>query len=223
MSLKYKARASIAADKDFKSDVKRIRKYSESNYVKAMTRFYYTHIDRHRALLHGYERLSFQNKTSNGRKVKSHSKKGTPLAAESSNVNSKNITKIAEHIQEKMAQFNTMILKLQEMAYANQRAINKQNLSNQKRKEYKRNKRTKKLNARSEANKKQIKSLSTNIMTTEQINLLGKGLKFIPTPPTNQTQIWRQLLQDFDQFARKMHLQYIFQGDAKDNESHHRK
>ena len=119
-----------------------------------------------------------------------------------------------------MAQFNTMILKLQEMAYANQRAINKQNLSNQKQKECKS---TKKLNAHSEANKKQIKSLSTNIMTTEQINLLGKGLKFIPTPPTNQTQIWRQLLQDFHQFARKMRLQYIFQGDAKDNENHNRK
>ena len=67
------------------------------------------------------------------------------------------MTKIAEDIQGKMAQFNTMMLKLQEMTnkpdekykclfsecYANQRAINKQNLSNQKRKERKRNKRTK--------------------------------------------------------------------------------
>ena len=127
-------------------------------------------------------------------------------------MNAINITKIAEDIQEKMAQFNTMMLKLQEMAnkpdekykylfsesYANQGATNKQNLSNRKRRERKRSKRTKHFNARLEANKKHIKSLSNHIMTTEQISLLGKGLKFIPTPPTNQTQIRRQLLQDFD-------------------------
>ena len=100
----------------------------------------------------------------------------------------------------------------------NQRAIKKQNLSNKKRKERKRNKRTKQFNARLEANKKHIKNLSNNSMTTEQINLLGRGLKFIPTPLTKQTQIRRQLLQDFDQFARRMRLQYIFQGE--DNEPH---
>ena len=55
-------------------------------------------------------------------------------------------------------------------------------------------------------------------MTAEQINLLGKGLKFIPTPPTNQRQI---LLQDFNQFARRMRLQYIFQGDDKDPHPFH--
>ena len=52
MSLKYKARANITADKDFKADVKRIRKYSESEYVKDLMRFHYRDIG------------SFQNKTS---------------------------------------------------------------------------------------------------------------------------------------------------------------
>ena len=41
MSLKYKARVNITADKDFKADIKRIRKYSESEYVKALMRFHY--------------------------------------------------------------------------------------------------------------------------------------------------------------------------------------
>ena len=115
MSLKYKARANITADKDFKEDVKRIRKYSESKYVKALTIFHYRDIDRHRAELHRNKMPSFQNKISTGRKAKSHSKKGAPSAPESSNVNAKNITKMAEDIQEKMVQFNTMMLKLQEM------------------------------------------------------------------------------------------------------------
>ena len=159
------------------------------------------------------ERPSFQNKTSTARNVKSNSKKGTPSAPESSNMNVINITKIAEDIQEKMAQFNTTRLKLQEMSnkpdekykclfsesYASQGATNKQNLSNRKRKERKRNKRTKHFNARLESNKKHIKNLFNHIMTSEQINLLGKGLKFIPTPPTKKTQIRRQVLQDFDQ------------------------
>ena len=112
MSLKYKARANIKADKDFKTDVKRIRKYSESEYVKALMRFHYRDIDRHRAELHRNKRPSFQNKTSTVSNVKSNSKKGTPSAPESSNMNATNITKIAEDIQEKMVQFNTMMLKL---------------------------------------------------------------------------------------------------------------
>ena len=150
-------------------------------------------------------------------------------------MNANNITKIAEDIKEKMAQFNTMMLKLQEMSnktveqykcvfsesYDNQGAITKHNLSNKKRKQRKRNNRTKHFNARLEANKKHIKNLSNKTMTTEQINLLGKGLKFIPTPPTKQTQIRRQLLQDFDQFARRMRLQYIFQGDDKEPHPFH--
>ena len=149
----------------FKADVKRIRKYSESEYVKALMRFHYRDIDRHRAELHRNKRPSFQNKTSTVRNVKSNSKKGTPSAPESSNMNATNITKIAEDIQEKMVQFNTMMLKLQEMSnekykclfsesYANQGATNKQNLSNRKRKERKRN-------ARLEANKKHRKPLKS--------------------------------------------------------------
>ena len=130
--------------------------------------------------------------------MKSYSSKGAPSAPELSNVNTKNITKIAEGMQEKMAQFNAMMLKLKEMTNKpvenykclfsesnnNQRAINKQNLSNKKRKECKRNKCTKQFNARLEANKKHIKNLSNNSMTTEQINLLGRGLKFIPRAVT---------------------------------------
>ena len=52
-----------------------------------------------------------------------------------------------------------------------------------------------------EANKKHIKNLSNKELTNGQINLLAKGLKSIPTPVTNQTQIRQQLLCDFDQFA----------------------
>ena len=55
-------------------------------------------------------------------------------------------------------------------------------------------------------------------LTNDQTNLLAKGLKFIPTPKEEQIYIRRQLLKDFDLFARRMRLQYIFHGE--DNEPH---
>ena len=41
--------------------------------------------------------------------------------------------------------------------------------------------------------------------------MISKGLKFIPTPLTDETKIRQQLLQDIEQFARPMRLQYTFQ------------
>ena len=46
--------------------------------------------------------------------------------------------------------------------------------------------------------------------------MLSRGLKFIPTPVTNKTTIRRQLLGDFEQFARRMRLQYLFHGQDKE-------
>ena len=74
------------------------------------------------------------------------------------------------------------------------------------------------LNIQIEANRKHIKNLSNKELSNDQINLLAKGLKFIPTPVTKQFQIKRQILRDFDQFARRMRLMYIFHG--QDNEPH---
>ena len=55
-------------------------------------------------------------------------------------------------------------------------------------------------------------------MTRDQINVLSRGLKFIPTPVTNTGHVRAELLKDFNAFARRMRLQYIFHG--KDNEQH---
>ena len=55
-------------------------------------------------------------------------------------------------------------------------------------------------------------------MTRDQIFILSKGLKFIPTPVTKHRHISFELLKDFNAFARRMCLQYIFHG--QDNEPH---
>ena len=61
-----------------------------------------------------------------------------------------------------------------------------------------------------ELRKQHMKNLSDKQLTTEQINLLSRGLKFIPTPVMKENQIRRQLISDFNQFDRRMRLQYIY-------------
>ena len=61
-----------------------------------------------------------------------------------------------------------------------------------------------------EINEKFLHNLSSHQLTDSQVSLLSRCLKFIPTPATNETRIKQQLLRDFEQFARRMRLLYIF-------------
>ena len=47
-----------------------------------------------------------------------------------------------------------------------------------------------------------MKNFSSHQLTDNQVSVISKGLKFIPTPVTDETKIRHQLLQDFEQFAR---------------------
>ena len=94
-------------------------------------------------------------------------------------------------------------------------------MSNRKRKDRKQIKNKGNINAQFEANKNHIKNLSNKDLTKDQINLLAKGLKFIPTPVTNEKQIQLQLLRDFENFARRMRLKYIFHGQDKEPHPFH--
>ena len=90
--------------------------------------------------------------------------------------------------------------------------------SNKTRKIRRKNNRIDRFDAQTGANKKHIKNLSNVELTNDQINLLAKGLKFIPTPKQKEIQVRRELLKDFDQFTRRMRLQYIYHGE--NNEPH---
>ena len=91
-------------------------------------------------------------------------------------------------------------------------------IRNRKRKQRKREKHRKRFQKTIESRKQHIKNLSDKQLTDEQISLLSTGLKFIPTPATNEGLIRRNLLKDFNLFARRMRLQYIFHG--KENKQH---
>ena len=98
-----------------------------------------------------------------------------------------------------------------------QRTASIQNLSDCKEqgvKEQKRKIRNKKHNERrkimrfqiprkiTNSNKKHIKNLSNYTLTTAQINLLSRGLKFISMPFLAENRIKQQLLQDFFKILR---------------------
>ena len=55
-------------------------------------------------------------------------------------------------------------------------------LANKERSERRKTKYKKEFNTYLETNKKPIKNLPDKVLTNEQINLLGKDLKFIPNP-----------------------------------------
>ena len=63
-----------------------------------------------------------------------------------------------------------------------------------------------------ETKEKFLHNLSSHQLTDSQVSLLSRGLKSIPTPATNETKIKQELLRDFDQFARRMILLYIYHG-----------
>ena len=72
-----------------------------------------------------------------------------------------------------------------------------------------------------ETNEKFLKNFSDHQLTDNQVSVISKGLKFIPTPVTNENSIRQQLLRDFEQFARRMRLQYIFHGQNKEPHPFH--
>ena len=72
-----------------------------------------------------------------------------------------------------------------------------------------------------ETSEKFLKNFSSHQLTDNQVSVISKGLKFIPTPLTDDTKIRHQLLQDFEHFARRMCLQYIFHGQNKEPHPFH--
>ena len=68
---------------------------------------------------------------------------------------------------------------------------------------------------KTESNRKYIKNLSNLELSNDEINLVSRGLKFVPTPTTKETALRKQLLTDFSDSARRMRLQFTYHGKDK--------
>ena len=95
------------------------------------------------------------------------------------------------------------------------RDIEKRKLRNNRNHTRRSNRRRAKKIYNDKVNERFIKNLSNCEMTTDQINLLSKELKYIPTPSVKENAVRQRLLLDFKQFARRMRLRYIFHNKEK--------
>ena len=75
---------------------------------------------------------------------------------------------------------------------------------------------TKRVSHKNDTGEKYIKNLSNEKLTDAQIKLISRGLKFIPTNTPNKNRIRRQLLRDYEDFARRMRLKYMFHGQNRE-------
>lgn len=230
-SLRYNVRANIVPDQDFKNDINSIRKEAEQKFIGALTRFHYRKTERLQSKLRKTEQkknltMAKGKKTNNDKLIKNRPKpaKGTKPHEQCEKVISlantliDNINKLNEmrktcekDMNKEVNQYPCCFSDYREKG----RETQKRKTSNKKHNDRKKKKRRDIINKSENTNRKYIKNLSDCKMTTGQINLLSKGLKFIPTPFIEDERVKRQLLQDFKQFARRMRLRYIFHGQDK--------
>ena len=113
--LKYKARANIKADEDFKSDIKNVRKKAKKDFVRELTRYHYRQIIRSKKTISSGKRPKRQNKSTvssnNSKKAKQAEPEGHDL-----NENVNNLNLITDNLLEKTEAINQMYLRIQDMS-----------------------------------------------------------------------------------------------------------
>ena len=230
-TLRYDARASIAPDEEFKKDISLIRKNAQQKYLGALIKYHYRRVERNKNKLRRIQQLESRKSTV----VKQTKNKALSTVRE---------PKLNEHverisnIQKRMKELEQMMSEIQRnqnkesesyptlcslstVHYKGKKGKTKRVFCNKKRKERRKTLRRDINQKKMESMKRNIKNLSNNELTRDQITLLSRGLKFIPTPVANEDHIRRQLLNDHRAFARRMRLKYIFHGQSKEPHPFH--
>ena len=225
LPLRYKARTNIAPDEELKRDISWIRKDAERKVLGALVKFHDRRVERSKSRLVKLEQESRKEKKKD---MSDHKVPANTLEFSHEQKLENILKKIGELNKMKYVLQNTKENKQSESYprvfsenidyLKRERGKKKRSLSTKKRNEL-RLKIARDLDKNiTEARKKHIKNLSDYKMTRDQIHVLSRGLKFIPTPVTNTGHVKAELLKDFNAFARRMRLQYIFHG--KDKEQH---
>ena len=224
-TLRYTARANIAPDEDFKKDISSIRKDAQKKYLDALTKFHYRRIETFAVKLRKLEQLESRRKTNDVKLIKNR------------RLSAKEHADRIEQIQKKMSKLNEEMMLLEKeqnkkdepyrrvfSVSANAPKTRKgraKHISTKKRRERKRKLQHDIDKKTTESKKKHIRNLSDYNLTRDPINLLSRGLKYIPTPVTNESHIRKELFKDFATFARRMRLQFIFHSQNKEPHPFH--
>ena len=220
----------VTHDEAFKNEIGLIRKKAEQALIGALVKYHHRHAER---LTNKLRKLE-QHKSRRNTVTKQMSQQKTPSQATKKTVNKdEDVNELAEELKTKISEVDVLLEQMRSQACANKQSESYSCLlsdyirSNGKReskpqrqqsgqklqkKRVEKNQRQKALCKAIETCKQYIKNLSNEQLTDEQITLLSRGLKFIPKPVTKENLIRRQLLADFNQFARRMRLQYYFTG-----------
>ena len=238
-TLRYSARANITPDEDFKNEIGSIRKKAEQALVGALVKYHHRRVERLTSKLRKLEQYKFRRNTVT--KPTSHQKTQSPARKKTVNKGD-NVNELAAELKAKISEVDVLLEQMRSQVRENKQSesypcvlsdslevrgkgkanhrVNK-TAKNRKRKERRKIKDKKRFCNAIESRKQHIKNLSNEQLTDEQITLLSRGLKFIPTPVTKENLIRRKLLADFDQFARRMRLQYIFHGEESEPHPFH--
>ncbi|CAH3038535.1 unnamed protein product, partial [Pocillopora meandrina] len=197
----YKAKANVTPDETFPQEISAIKSHAEEQYVSALVRFH------QRRLVSRKNKLEKANiaKSRSQYNVNTRERSRSPLR-NTVNADVDRIDKIENQLSElkdlictRFQSDNKHVEKYNSKKYTTQAS------------DYR----------KGEKNKIYLKNLSDNTLTDHQVTVLAKGLKFIETPVTNENKIRQQLLRDFEQFARRMRLRYIFHGNDKEPHPFH--
>ena len=223
--LRYSARANIPADEEFKKDIKTLKQKAERGFVEALTRFHYRRLEKQKTKL---------NKENSKTRRDGHT---IPASVSKKKIDPTKLRAMAANLQKQYNEVNRILSQLNDSTenkncekYSCEcvKCVTnstggpdtdrvKQSYTKTQRNTAKRRQRRKKssnniVSFQTTSGEKYIKNLSNKKITDAQIKLISHGLKFIPVNKLNKNRIRRQLLQDFETFARRMRLKYMFYG-----------
>ena len=236
-SFQYSARANIPPDETFVKDIKRVKEEAEQGFVNALLKY-------HKRRLNGQENKLKKAKLSKKTSTIASTDVNRSMREQSHSANTENIVNHDVHKVDKLQQeFNELRQILYEHVLqnsANNKNVEKydslisENLTaktgvknkkgyktNNKRKERRKKMAKKRIETQRKNNEKFIKNFSNQQLSDSQVSVLSKGLKFVPTPATDENYIRRKLLLDFEHFARRMRLKYIFHKENKEPHPFH--
>ena len=225
--LRYKVQVNIAQDEDFKNDINRIRRDAEQKLIGALTRYHYRRAENHKIKLKKEQQrlnISREKKTNNPDLIKNRPGK--------ERANHTDVISLATELANKLKKVEELMKSLENKksesypcvftdSLVKGRDVEKRIIRNNRNHTRRSNRRREKRIYNDKINRGYIKNLSNCEMTSDQINLLSKGLKFIPTPAVKENAVRKQLLLDLKQFARRMRLRYIYHNKNKEQHPFH--
>ena len=227
-SLQYSAKPNVAADILFERELRDIKLKAEQSLISALTRFHKRKLQIQEKKLKANAAFAARKEkeklVTRNRLIETHSAKNIVH-------NGVNIADLQKQISDLKEIVCTHVLKNKKEECYNSLFSDSTNdshkntnlhISKNKRRKKRRNSlKNRRQTKERETNEKFLHNLSSHQLTDSQVSLLSRSLKFIPTPATNEARIKQQLLRDFEQFARRMRLLYIFHGQNREPHPFH--